>query len=49
MSREGKFRTTYTKSGSQRFSIEIWHDELDKYQMIKGTNELEVKKRAKER
>ena len=35
-SRCGQLRTTYTKNGIPKYEIEIWHDELNKYKLVKG-------------
>lgn len=46
MSTEGPLETTYTARGLKRYQMEIWHDELNKYQMLKGTTESEVLEKA---
>ena len=47
MSRHGKLYTTYTKSGLRRYEIEIWQDELKKYQVIRGDNKYVVEQKAR--
>ena len=42
MSIEGQLERTYTARGLERFQMEIWHEELNKYQLIKGNTESEV-------
>ena len=46
MSRRGSLRITYTARGLERYQMEIWHDELNKYQLIKGITETEVYQKA---
>ena len=46
MSRSGQIQTYYTASGLPRYQIEIWHDELNKYQLIKGQSNSEVWEKA---
>lgn len=45
MSRHGNIETTYTGSGI-RYQVEVWHDGLSKYQIIRGDNEYVVGKKA---
>lgn len=47
MSRHGKIQTTYTKSGLRRYYIEIWQDELKKYQVIRGDSKYVVEQKAR--
>lgn len=46
MSRHGKIQVVYTKSGLTRYELEIWHDELGKYQLIRGDSTAAVEQRA---
>ncbi len=46
MSKCSEIRTTYTKSGLERFEIEISHEELKKYKLIKGDDAHVVKQKA---
>lgn len=46
MSRRSQIQTTYTKSGLKRFVIEIWHDDLNKFQAIKGDSPRVVEQKA---
>lgn len=46
MSKCSKIRTTYTKKYEKRFEIEIAHDELNKYKLVKSDNEHVVKQKA---
>ncbi len=45
MSRYGKISTTYTKSGLRRYVVEVWHDELNKYQIIRGDSKYVVEQK----
>ena len=45
MSRHGKITTTYTKSGLRRYEVEVWHDELNKYQVIRGDSKYVVEQK----
>jgi len=46
MSEVSDVRVCYTKSGLPRFVIEITHDELNKYKIVKGPDPDEVKRSA---
>lgn len=46
MSKLGALRTTYTASGLARFELEVAHDELHKFQVIRGDNPQVVAARA---
>ncbi|MFC1677753.1 hypothetical protein ACFL3G_11920 [Planctomycetota bacterium] len=46
MSNCSQIMTTYTKSGLKRFEIEISHDELNKYKLVKGDDKHVVKQKA---
>ncbi|MBN1121155.1 MAG: restriction endonuclease [Anaerolineae bacterium] len=47
MSRRSELKVGYTKSGLRRYFIEIWHDELNKYQMIRGDSQRVVEQKAR--
>ena len=47
MSRQGKIQTTYTKRGLRRYYVEVWHDELKKYQLIRGDSKYVVEQKAR--
>ena len=46
MSKCSEIRITYTKSGLEKFVIEISHEELNKYKLIKGDDAHVVKRKA---
>jgi len=46
MSRHSKMRTTYTARGLPRYEIEIRHDELNKYQLVRGDDSYIVERKA---
>lgn len=46
MSRHGELVRTYTARGLPRYELEIWHDELNKYQVIKGDDSYVVEQKA---
>ena len=45
-SRKGKIQETYTSRFQIRYELEIWHDGLNKYQVIKGNERHVVKQKA---
>ena len=47
MGRYGKIETTYTKRGLRRYYVEIWQDELKKYQVIRGDSKYVVEQKAR--
>ncbi|NOZ71634.1 MAG: restriction endonuclease [Chloroflexi bacterium] len=47
MSRRSDMKTTYTKRGFPRYYVEIWHDELKKYQVVRGDNRYVVEQKAR--
>ena len=47
MSSHGKIQAFYTKSGLRRFAIEVKHDGLKKYQVIRGDNKYVVEQKAR--
>lgn len=44
--RYGELLVTYTKSGSARYAIEVWHDRLNKHRVIKGDDQSLVLRKA---
>ncbi len=46
MSKSSELRTTYTKSGLERYEISITHDKLNKYKLVKGDNMRVVNQKA---
>ncbi len=46
MSHCSEVQRTYTKSGIARYEIEIWHDELNKYQLIRKDDRYVAKQTA---
>lgn len=46
MSRSGDIEITYTKRGLRRYYVEIWHDELNKYQVVRGDGKFIVLQKA---
>ncbi|MGF7118647.1 restriction endonuclease [Methanobacterium oryzae] len=46
MIRKTKISKTYTQRGLKRYQIEIWHDGLDKYQLIKADSKDIVQQKA---
>lgn len=47
MSNNSELKYYYTARGLIRFEIEVWHDQLNKYQVIKGDDQEEVVKKAR--
>lgn len=47
MSKQGNIQTTFTKGGLRRYYIEIQHDRLNKYQVIRGDNSYIVEQKAR--
>ena len=47
MSKHGNIQTTYTKNGLRKYFVEIYHDELKKYQVIRGDNKYVVEQKAR--
>lgn len=46
MSRHGQIRITYTARGLSRYEIEVFHDQLNKYQLIRGDEQNVVTQKA---
>lgn len=46
MIRRTEIVKTYTQRGLKRYQIEIWHDELGKYQLIRGDSRYVVQQKA---
>jgi restriction system protein len=46
MSKRSETKTTSTARGLLRYEIEIWHKELNKYQVIRGDNDYVVEQKA---
>src|SRR5690606_19502629 len=44
--RIGTPETSYTARGLPRYSLEIWHDGISKYQVIKGESSYVVQQKA---
>jgi len=38
MGRIGQLQTTFTVRRLPRYRLEVWHDQLDRYSMIRGDN-----------
>ncbi len=49
MTKSGKVKTTYPRSGLPTYSIEIWHQDLGKHKEIRSKNRRELEARARER
>lgn len=49
MIRKTEIFRTYTKSGLVRYQMEIWHDGLDKYQLIRSDNAYVLEQKANEK
>ena len=47
MSRIGPIGNWYTARGLTRYEVEVFHDDLNKYQLIKGDNRSVVEQRAR--
>jgi len=47
MSRQSEMQVAFTKTGWRRYVIEIWHDELNKYQIIRGEDNHVVEQKAR--
>jgi restriction system protein len=47
MSERSQVRVSYTKSGLRRYSVEVRHRELNKFQVITGDNEYVVEQKAR--
>lgn len=49
MSKQGELTTSYTQRGLPRYQIEVRHDQLNKYQLIRGDDPNFVREKARTR
>jgi restriction system protein len=47
MSEHGKLQTVYSSRGNRKYEMEIWHNALNKRQVIRGIDKFDVEQRAR--
>ena len=46
MSKRSQIKKTYTARGLTRYEVKVWHEELNKYQLIRGDDQYVVEQKA---